>query len=91
MEFVSLTALQLAAALKDRGYRSVLLLGGRSNLAFIEAGLVDDIFLTMEPSLFGAGLPFVQSLPAAVPLQLVRHEQLNPRGTLLLHYKMIKN
>jgi dihydrofolate reductase len=90
-EFVSLDARQLVATLEARGYQSLLLLGGTSNIPFIEAGLVDDLYLTVEPSIFGAGQPLVESLPAAVPLKLVKHKQLNRQGTLLLQYEVIKN
>lgn len=91
VEFMSLSAPQLVTLLESRGYQSVLLLGGSSNIPFLEAGLVDDVYLTVEPSLFGSGLPLVQKLPAAVPLKLVYSKQLNRQGTLLLHYEVIKN
>ena len=91
LEFVSLDPRQLINLLETRGYQTVLLLGGSSNVAFITSGVVDELYLTIEPSLFGDGLPLAQSLPAAVPLKLRKSKQLNRQGTLLLHYEVIKN
>lgn len=91
LEFVSVSPAQLVTMLHDRGYQSVLLLGGSSNVPFLEAGVVDELYLTVEPSLFGEGLPLTGHLPAAVPLKLLEHEQLNRQGTLLLHYEVIKH
>jgi dihydrofolate reductase len=91
LEFVSMQPAQLVASLRQREYTSLLLLGGSSNIPFLEAGLVDELYLTVEPALFGAGLPLVPAMPAAVPLRLIESKQLNRQGTLLLHYEVIKN
>jgi len=90
LEFVSLSPAALIANLKLRGYEKVLLLGGSSNLPFLEAGLVDQIYLTVEPSLFGRGQPLTDTMTTVVPLQLVSCKQLNQEGTLLLHYAVVK-
>jgi dihydrofolate reductase len=90
LEFVSEQPRQLISRLTARGYDSVLLLGGSSNIPFVEAGVVDELYLTVEPSLFGEGLPLAQGLPAAIPLRLVNSKQLNRQGTLLLRYEVIK-
>jgi dihydrofolate reductase len=90
MEFVSVAPTQLVSQLQARGYTSILLLGGSSNVAFLRAGLVDDLYLTIEPAIFGEGLPLAEGLPAAISLKLVEMEQLNRQGTSLLHYEVIK-
>jgi dihydrofolate reductase len=91
LEFVALAPRQLINLLESRGYSSVLLLGGSSNIAFLQADVVDDMYLTIEPSLFGDGLSLTQKMPAAVPLKLLEITQLNRQGTLLLHYQVIRN
>lgn len=91
LEFVSLSPKQLVALLDTRGYQTALLLGGASNVPFIESGIVDELYLTVEPSIFGEGLPLAHGMAAATPLRLVEHQQLNRQGTLLLHYEVIKN
>lgn len=67
-----------------------LLVGGSEiNGAFFAQKLIDDIFLTIEPIFFGDGLPLVQGLSDEVQLELLSMKQLNPDGTLLLHYNVI--
>lgn len=90
MEFVSLTPAQLLSSLQTRGYTSLLLLGGATNVAFLQAGLADELYLTLEPALFGEGQPLAEGLSAAISLKLVETAQLNRQGTLLLHYEVIK-
>lgn len=90
LEFVSLSPMELIANLKLRGYERVLLLGGSSNIPFLTAGLVHELYLTVEPSLFGAGQLLTENMPAAVPLQLIACKQLNKQGTLLLHYGVVR-
>jgi dihydrofolate reductase len=91
LEFVSLQPQQLIDLLETRGYTSMLLLGGSSNIPFLEAGVVDELYLTIEPAIFGEGLLLADTLPAAISLRLLRSKQLNRQGTLLLHYEVIKS
>ena len=86
---------QLVTRLALEGYEKVLLVGGaQTNSRFFDAGLVDELFITIEPFLFGTdkhGLPLVNSLGGTVALQLISHKQLNDQGTLLLHYSVSNN
>lgn len=69
------------------GYENILLVGGsETNARFFDSGLVNEIWLTIEPSLFGEGLPFSGRLKHTISLQLLNCRQLNKQGTLLLHY-----
>lgn len=90
LEFVSSPPAQLVEWLASRNYQKVLLLGGSSNIAFIKTGMVDDLYLTIEPSIFGQGKLLVDELPRAVSLMLRESKQLNRQGTLLLHYDVLK-
>lgn len=65
----------------------VLLVGGSElNAEFFKRKLINEIYLTIEPKLFGAGLPLAQMAGVEVHLKLKNVTQLNPQGTLLLHY-----
>ncbi len=76
---------------QDKGLESVALLGGPStNRLFLEKNLVDEIYLTIEPTLLPDGLHLVDNLGQRVDLQLNRMEILNEEKTLLLHYLVIK-
>nr|AIA18667.1 RibD C-terminal domain protein [uncultured bacterium] len=79
----------VVAGIKAEGHENVLLVGGSAiNALFLDAGLVDDIFLSLEPKLFGDGLPLTGPLLDSIELQLVDYKKLNERGTLLLHYEV---
>ncbi len=88
LEFTDEAAPVLIESLRTRGRQNVLIYGGGEiNRLFLEHGLVDDLFLTVEPVLLGQGARLVSggdALGTGLILQSV--EQLNDRGTLLLHY-----
>ena len=83
---------ELAALLKKRGCKRPLLLGGPEiNQLFWDARLVDELYLTVEPRLFGQGRHLASGKAMAQELTLESVKQLNSRGTLLLHYLVKKN
>ena len=68
------------------GFERVALLGGPStNAGFLRAGLVDEIFLTVEPVTIGRGIHFANE-PLETRWTLADTKVLNARGTLVLHY-----
>lgn len=90
LEFTGLQPQELVASLEARGYTSALLLGGGAvNGAFLAAGLGDELYVTIEPLLFGRGTPLFGGVELNVSLRLLESKQLNTRGTLLLHYAII--
>lgn len=101
LEFSSLAPDLLIASLEERGYTQATLAGGQKVLgSFLEAGLVTELVVTIEPFLFGAGAPLVTA-PSPLgfsasagtqpppKLQLLQLIQLNQRGTLLLTYQVL--
>ena len=89
LEFTAESPLALIKRLEGAGYRSLLLVGGQINTLFLEAGLVDEIYWTVEPLIFGAGQKLVADQLLDTKLKLVSSKRLNQRGTLLLYYKVI--
>ncbi len=77
--------IQKAAA---AGYQELAVCGGCSIYTqFMQAGVVDKLFLTIEPVVFGDGIRlFNQAFEQK--LVLLNQEQLNQKGTLLLEYKV---
>ena len=66
-----------------------LLVGGSElNAEFFKRKLINEIYITIEPKIFGKGLPLAQGLALEVELELLTMKQLNPQGTLLLHYRV---
>jgi dihydrofolate reductase len=69
-------------------YRSVALLGGAQVYSyFLERDLIDELYLTIEPIVFGSGINLFQHEgESTTRMQLASVRQLNPQGTVLLHY-----
>ena len=63
--------------------------GGKLNGSFITEGLVDEIFLDVEPSLFGNGIKLFGDADFEVKLKLLGTRQLSP-NEVQLHYKVVK-
>jgi dihydrofolate reductase len=72
-------------------YYSVAVLGGTQVYSyFLEHELIDEIYLTIEPIIFGEGLNLFQTkISLDTKYQLTSIERLNSQGTMLLRYKRI--
>lgn len=87
LEFSNDDPATLVKKSEERGYKTMLLLGGSEvNSMFFDAGLVDELWLTIEPQMFGKGNGLVGDLKNDISLKLESVEKLNDTGTLLLHY-----
>ncbi len=91
LEFTDASPAELIQRLAAEGHQKILLAGGgRLCSNFFEADLVDDVYMSFEPVLFGEGAPMLREVPFTVSLQLESVRQLNTQGTLLAHYTVIK-
>jgi dihydrofolate reductase len=89
LEFSNETPEKLLSGLGARGYARCALLGGaQMHSLFFAARLVDEIWITVEPLLFGGGTPLLTAR-ADVRLELLASEKLNATGTLLLRYRVL--
>lgn len=73
-------------------YNIVTILGGAEIYHwFLEQKLVTDVFLTVEPILFGEGKNLLKGdfLPDQKNWKLISAQQLNQQGTTLLHYQFL--
>lgn len=90
LEFISTDIQSLVKDLEIRGYKQMLLLSGENlNKLFFENNLIDEVFFTVEPRLFGEGKGVLET-KVDIPLKLLDFEKLNEQGTLTLHYQVIK-
>lgn len=68
-------------------YKTVAVLGGGAVYRFmLERGLLDEIFVTVEPLIFGRGKEMFTGGTRTMRLRLLSVRKLNRTGTLLLHY-----
>lgn len=90
LEFSNLAPRELVDTLQGRGHKQVLLLTGETlSTLFLKEKLIDEIWVTVEPALFGQGNGIVQNTQLDIQLELSRIEKLNQQGSLLLRYKVI--
>jgi dihydrofolate reductase len=90
LEFTNDAPEKILAGLRTRGFARCVLLGGAQvHGLFFSAGLVDEIWLTVEPMLFGGGTPLLAAR-VDVRLELLASEKLNAAGTLLLRYRVVR-
>lgn len=93
--------LNLKQYFEQSSWDSICVLGGTQIYSLaLELGILQDIFLTIEPLLFGTGLPFFEknanrTTKSIVPechgparCTLLSYKKLNKGGTLLLHYRL---
>ena len=80
---------ELIAELDKRGFKEVAICGGASIYTmFMKAGLIDTMYLTMEPVLFGSGTRLFRERIDAT-LELV--SSVKADSSTLLEYKVLKN
>lgn len=85
--YISGSAREVYNAIESQGHKKAALLGGPStNIQFLKEGLVDEIFLTVEPVTIGEGIHFLEGAMQSRWI-LCKTKRLNKRGTLVLHYK----
>ena len=90
VEFTDEPIKEVLHRLEAAGFKHASLLGGGVVFTeFLEAGLVDEIYQTVEPLTFGEGIPFLVgglTMKDFPYLKLESSTPLNNRGTMLLHY-----
>jgi len=70
-------------------YKMVAVLGGGTVYRFmLESGLLDEIFITIEPLIFGRGKTMFVGGARTIRMRLLSVRRLNRAGTLLLHYQI---
>jgi dihydrofolate reductase len=81
---------EIVAMLQQVGFENVLIGGGSQiNAAFLKAGQIDDIYVDIEPVLFGKGIKLAAEEEFDYKLELLETKKLNA-NTVQLHYKVLK-
>nr|AIA16556.1 RibD C-terminal domain protein [uncultured bacterium] len=89
VEYTSASPAEIPQSLVARGYSEAALGGGSQiNTLFLEAGLVDEIWLTVEPLIFGLGVDLLRGVQFDIHAKLTHIEQLNDRGAVHLRYSL---
>jgi dihydrofolate reductase len=90
METTTEDPAHLVKRLEKEGVKTLAVCGGASIYTqFMQAGTVDELYLDIEPVVFGQGVSLF-SAPVNARLRLLNSQQLNDTGTTLHHYAVIK-
>ncbi len=92
VEFTNETPLELTSRFKIKGRPQMLIIGG-SHIAtsFLKEQLVDELWLTLEPKIFGLGDNFATGAKLDINLRLIHSEKVNDQGTLITKYAVLKH
>lgn len=86
VEPVSLEPVALVDKVESAGYRELAICGGASIYSqFMKAGVIETIYLTIEPVLFGEGIRLFSEPLVGVDIKLKKLKQLS-KQTVLLEY-----
>ena len=81
---------QAIKLLEEKGFSEILVAGGGMlNSSFMQKGLVDEIYLDVEPFLFGKGIKLFADNEFETKLELLETKQLS-KNTIQLHYRILK-
>ncbi len=85
------SAKRLFKLLKKYDWKRIAVLGGNTVYDwFLKRGMVNEVYLTVEPIVFGGGKKLTSSLPKYLRrCRLLSVKTINTRGTLLLRYRTI--
>lgn len=76
--------------LREKGFNNILVAGGgKLNSSFMKESLIDEIYLDVEPLLFGKGIKLFSDETFNKKLELLEINKLS-KNTIQLHYKIKK-
>lgn len=90
LEFQKSTPPEFINDIEARGKSEVLVVGGETMITdFLKAGVVNELYITVEPRIFGKGKSLVAQTSLDVKLKLLEQKTLNEGGSQLLHYEVL--
>lgn len=73
--------------MNEHSYKNICVLGGSKTYSyFLEKDLLDELFITIEPVIFGKGISLFGEDVHEKKFELVSVKKLNDKGTILLSY-----
>lgn len=79
----------IAEYIKERRYKTIAILGGTQTYTyFLEHKLIDELYLTIEPVIFGNGLPIFNGKITRQTARIISIKKLNKTGTVLIHARL---
>jgi len=75
---------------KNTGWRHAVVGGPHIATSFLKEQLIDELWLTLEPKIFGTGGNFATDVKLDINLHLLHYEKVNEQGTLITKYAVLK-
>ena len=92
LEFTDKTPVEITEEYQNKGYTTMVVVGGAHiATSFLKEQLIDELWLTIEPRIFGTGGSFVIEENLDIKLKLISFEKVNDEGTLITKYGVIRN
>jgi len=90
LEYTNTPPTQLVKELNERGFENIILGGGSTiNGLFLKENLIDEIWLTVEPKIFGEGLDLFKGADVNLDLELIEVRNLD-ENVIQVRYKVLK-
>lgn len=92
IEFTDKPPVELKEQFQKKGCKIMIVVGGAHiATSFLKDQLIDEIWITIEPKIFGTGGSFVIEEKLDINLRLISYEKVNEQGTLICKYEVLKN
>ncbi|HTB23906.1 MAG TPA: dihydrofolate reductase family protein [Puia sp.] len=90
IEFTNGTPVELNSRFINEGHQQMLVVGGpHVATSFLQEQLIDELWLTIEPKIFGAGDNFAMGAKLDIQLRQIQCEKVNDQGTLITKYAVL--
>jgi dihydrofolate reductase len=91
IEFTNETPVDLVYRFKIKDHQQMLVVGGpHVATSFLNGQLIDELWLTIEPKIFGMGDNFATDAKLDIKLRLFHCEKVNDGGTLITKYAVLR-
>ncbi len=89
--FTSASPAEVLKIAGEKGFKNLLVIGGgKVNGAFLKAGLIDEVYLSVHPKILGEGIKLFEAGEIDVDLELTGIKQMS-EDLAQLHYRVIRN
>ena len=91
IEFTNESPVELIARFITKEHKQILVVGGpHIATSFLKEQLIDEVWLTIEPKIFGTGGNFATEENLDINLHLIHCGKVNEQGTLITKYAVLK-
>ncbi|RNI38002.1 hypothetical protein EFY79_07160 [Hanamia caeni] len=91
IEFTDQSPEDIVTECQQKGYKNMIMAGGpHLTTSFFQKKLIDELWLTIEPKIFGTGGNLVIEERLDIDLQLLSIEKVNKKGTLITKYAILR-